>query len=463
MNHDIYQSPFSWRYGSDDMRRIWSERNKRVTYRKLWAALAKVQASFGLVKQEQVDDLVAHIDQVDITRSLEIEAEIHHDLMAEIKAFAEQCPVGGGIIHLGATSADIEDNTDILRICQSMDLLLEKTKTLLLTFTNKIESYAGFPVMGFTHLQPAEPTTLGYRLAFYAQDLFMDWEEIKSVRARLRGKGLRGAVGTGASYGELFGVENLDQFNALMSEELDLPFFEVTTQNYPRKQDYEVVTMLASLGSTLYKFAFDLRILQSPMFGEWSEPFQEKQVGSSAMPFKRNPIEAEKIDSLGRYLAQLPRLAWDNASHSLLERTLDDSANRRIMLPESFLVADELLEVNQQILEGFRVNEGAIKKNFDKYGSFAATERLLMALVKKGADRQEMHEQIRKHTMAAWEEVQKDHPNPLTQLITEDEVFLRYLSKSEIESYLDARGYLGDAPKRAMRLVERIKEVIDST
>jgi adenylosuccinate lyase len=462
MNHDRYQSPFSWRYSSNEMRRIWSESNKRVIYRKLWAALAKVQSSFGVVKQEQVDDLVSHIEYIDIERSLEIEEEIHHDLMAEIKAFAEQCPVGGGIVHLGATSADIEDNTDILRIRQSMDLLLEKTKALLLTFTNKIESFADFPVMGFTHLQPAEPTTLGYRLAFYAQDLFMDWEKIKSLRAHLQGKGFRGAVGTGASFGELIGVENLDKFNAMMSEELDLPFFEVTTQTYSRKQDYEVVTALASLGSTLYKFAFDLRILQSPMFGEWGEPFQEKQVGSSAMPFKRNPVKAEKINSLGRYLAQLPRLAWDNASHSLLERTLDDSANRRIMLPESFLVADEILEVSQQILEGFRINEDAIGKNFEKYGPFAATERLLMALVKKGADRQEMHEQIRKHTMAAWEEVQKDRPNPLTQLITEDEVFFRYLSKSEIESCLDARGYLGDAPKRAIKLAEYIKDVVNS-
>lgn len=462
MNHEIYQSPFSWRYSSDDMRRIWSERKKRATYRKLWVALAKVQSSFGLVTQEQVDDLAAHSEHINIERSLEIEAEIHHDLMAEIKTFAEQCSIGGGIIHLGATSADIEDNTEILRIRQSLDILLEKIKFLLLTFAKIIEMYADLPAMAYTHLQPAEPTTLGYRLAFYAQDLFIDWKEIKSLRAGLRGKGFRGAVGTSASYGELIGAENLEQFNSMMSEELDLPFFDITTQIYPRKQDLQVVSALASLGSSLYKFAFDLRILQSPLFGELSEPFKEHQVGSSAMPFKRNPIKAEKIDSLGRYLAQLPLLAWDNASHSLLERTLDDSANRRIMLPESFLAADELLEVSQQILEGIRVNEDAVKKNFEKYGPFAATERLLMALSKKGADRQEMHAHIRKHTLAAWEEVQKGHANPMVQLISNDEVFLNHLSKSEIVSYLDATDYLGDTPKRAIKLVEHIKDVVNS-
>jgi adenylosuccinate lyase len=462
MKHDIYQSPFSWRYGSNEMREIWSERIKRITYRRLWVALAKVQSSFGLVTQEQVDDLISQIDNIDIDRSLEIEAEIQHDLMAEIKAFAEQCPIGGGIIHLGATSADIEDNTDVLRIRQSLDILLEKIQTLLLTLANKIENYVDLTVIAHTHLQPAEPTTLGYRLAFYAQDLLMDWEQTKSVRTHLRGKGFRGAVGTSASFSELVGAESLDKFNAMMSDELNLTFFYITTQTYPRKQDYQVVSTLASLGSSLYKFAFDFRVLQSPMFGELREPFLKKQVGSSAMPFKQNPIKGEKIDSLGRYLAQFPRLAWDNTAHCLLERTLDDSANRRILLPESFLVVDELLEVSLQILEGFQVNVDAVEKNFDIYGPFAATERLLMALSKKGADRQEMHEKIRKHTLAAWEEIQKNHLNPVSQLITKDEAFLGYLSKNEIEHYLDATDYLGDAPQRARKMAEKIKEAIAS-
>jgi adenylosuccinate lyase len=462
MEYDNYLSPFSWRYGSKEMRQIWSEWNKRVLYRSLWVALAKVQASFGLVTQEQVEDLSSQVDHIKVERSLEIEAEIHHDLMAEIKAFAEQCPIGGGIIHLGATSADIEDNTDILRIRQSLDIVLKNLGNLIEIFTKKIEEYAHLPIMAHTHLQPAEPTTLGYRLAQYAQDLFMDWEDINKVRANLRGKGFRGAVGTGASFGNLIGDENLEKFEKMMGEELNLDFFPVTTQTYPRKQDYQVISALASLGSSLYKFAFDLRILQSPFLRELSEPFQKKQVGSSTMPFKRNPVKAEKIDSLGRYLAQFPRLAWDNAAHSLLERTLDDSANRRIMLPETFLITDELLNVSLQIMQGFQVNEAAIKNNLETYGPFAGTERLLMALSKKGADRQEMHEKIRQHAMNAWKAAQENQANPLIQLIVEDEVFLTYLSKSELEQIMDSTGYLGDAPKRAQDLAQRINASIKS-
>ena len=199
------------------------------------------------------------------------------------------------------------------------------------------------PLIALTHLQPAEPSTLGYRLASYAQDLLEDWHMLRERRQSLRGKGFKGAVGTGASYAELIGAENLAGFEQRLSEQLGLPFYPVATQVYPRKQDYRVLSALAGLGGSLYKFAFDLRILQSPSLGELSEPFGKKQVGSSAMPFKRNPISAEKIDSLARSLAQMPRVAWDNAAHSLLERTLDDSANRRSLLPEAFLITDELL------------------------------------------------------------------------------------------------------------------------
>ncbi len=460
MEYNNYLSPFSWRYGSDEMRQIWSEQNKRLIYRRLWVALAKVQSSFGLVTKEQVEDLSSQINHVNVERSLEIEAEIHHDLMAEIKAFAEQCSIGGGIIHLGATSADIEDNTDILRIRQSLDIVLKNLYKLLEIFTKKIEEYAHLPTMAYTHLQPAEPTTLGYRLAQYAQDLFMDWEEITKVRENLRGKGFRGAVGTSASFSDLIGEENLEKFNAMMSEELNLTFFPITTQTYPRKQDYQAISGLASLGSSLYKFAFDFRILQSQAYGELSEPFQKKQVGSSTMPFKRNPVKAEKIDSLGRYLAQFPRLAWDNTAHSLLERTLDDSANRRMMLPEAFLITDELLNVSLEIMQDFQVNEAAIKNNFEVYGPFAATERVLMALSKKGANRQEMHERIRQYAIKAWNEIQKNQPNPLLQFILSDEGFLTYLSEKELTQILDATDYLGDAPKRAENLAKLIKKTI---
>jgi len=321
-----------------------------------------------------------------------------------------------------------------------------------------IRELADLPVMAYTHLQPAEPTTLGYRLAQYAQDLLIDWENIERLRDGLRGKGFKGAVGTSASYAELLGVENLEKFEALLSVKLDLPFYPVTTQTYPRKQEYEILSALAGLGGTLYKFAFDLRILQSPPIGELAEPFGTRQVGSSAMPFKRNPIRAEKINSLARSLAQFPRLAWDNAAHSLLERTLDDSANRRTMLPEAFLIADELVRVATSVMENLQVDEKAIAKNMAIYGSFAATERVLMALSKAGANRQKMHERLRGHALAAWEAIKNDGSNPLKELITSDQAFLGYLSVEKMHKLLDASAYVGDAPQRTRALAEQIEQ-----
>jgi adenylosuccinate lyase len=460
--YNTYLSPFTWRYGSVEMRRLWSESHKRRMWRQIWVALAEVQAEFGLVRPEQVADLRAHAGEVDVPRALEIEAEIGHDLMAEIKVFAGQSTVGGSALHLGATSADIEDNADALRIRQSLELILSGVRSLLLLFCEKIERWAEVPVMAFTHLQPAEPSTLGYRLAGYAQDVLVDWENLRRARTHLRGKGFKGAVGTGASFGELLGVENLAEFEARLSTKLGLPFFPVTTQVYPRKQDYLVISALAGLGASLYKFAFDLRLLQSPPIGELSEPFGRKQVGSSAMPFKRNPVNAEKIGSLARALAQLPRLAWDNAAHSLLERTLDDSANRRTMLPEAFLIDDELLRVTSRILEGLQVNEKAVERNLAVYGPFAGTERVLMALGKAGADRQEMHEQLRGHALNAWQAVQSGQANPLVEQVSSDPVFLAYLKEKELHDLLEAGAYTGDAADRARGLVGTIQQALKS-
>jgi adenylosuccinate lyase len=250
-------------------------------------------------------------------------------------------------------------------------------------------------------------------MAIYAQDLLMDWQSLHLARKELRGKGFNGAVGTGASYAELIGVENLPAFQKRLSELVDLPFFPVSTQVYPRKQDYMLLNTLAGLGASLHKFAFDLRFLQSTPIGELSEPFGKQQVGSSAMPFKRNPINAEKIDSLARLQAQMPRTAWDNAANSVLERTLDDSANRRTLIPEAFLISDELLISASKILTGLQVNETAMRLNLATYAPFAAVERVLMALGKSGADRQVMHETLRQHSLAAWAAVKAGQANPL--------------------------------------------------
>ncbi len=460
MDYDTYLSPFTWRYGSQEMRKIWSEVNKRLLWRKLWVTLAEVQAEFGLVGADQIADLRMHMGSVDVDRALEIEAQIHHDLMAELKVFAEQCPLGGGILHLGATSMDIEDNADVLRQRESLYMVLSKLKDLLLLFAEKIETWADLSVIAFTHLQPAEPSTLGYRLAGYAQDLFMDWQILQSTVKDLQGKGFKGAVGTGASYGELIGTDHLADFENRISQHLELPFFPVATQVYPRKQDYLLLSHLAGLGASLHKFAFDLRLLQSAPIGELSEPFSKQQVGSSAMPFKRNPVNAEKIDSLARLLAGMPRIAWDNAANSLLERTLDDSANRRSLFPEAFLICDELLITAKLVMGGLQVDEAAIQLNLNTYAPFAAVERVLMALVKVGADRQVMHECLREHSMTAWKAVQSGNPNPLSEMISHDPEIIRYLPQDELSQLMKITRYYGDAPQRARQMAETIRNTL---
>jgi adenylosuccinate lyase len=459
-DYSTYLSPFTWRYGSTRMRKIWSEEHKRHLWRQIWVALAEVQAEFGLLDTEQVSDLRAHVDQIDIERALEIEAEVHHDLMAELMVFSEQCPSGGGVLHLGATSMDIEDNADTLRLGEALDMTLYDLRAVLLLFVEEIDRWAKVPLIGFTHLQPAEPSSLGYRLAQYAQDLLMDWENLWQVRSQLKGKGFKGAVGTAASYGELVGGEKLNRFEARLSERLTLPFFPVATQTYPRKQDYQVISALAGLGGSLYKFAFDLRVLQSPPIGELAEPFTRRQVGSSAMPFKRNPIRSEKIDSLARALAQMPRLAWDNAAHQLLERSLDDSANRRTLLPEAFLITDELLRVSGEIIAGLRVDESALARNLAAYGPFAATERILMALGKAGADRQVMHERLRVHAMKAWEAIARGETNPLPEGVYRDDLIRQYLEESQLQQLMDVGNYTGNAPQRAKALADTITEIL---
>jgi adenylosuccinate lyase len=442
------------------MRVIWSERRKRELWRTIWVSLAKVESEFGIVEEAQVRELASRARDIDLPRSLEIEAEIKHDLMAEIKAFAEQCPGSGGIIHLGATSMDIEDNADALRTKDSLDLIIEKLDSLLGIFADKIEAYADLPVMAFTHIQPAEPSTLGYRLAVWAQDLFLARKELRRRRTEIKGKGFKGAVGTSASYAELFGLEGLEKFQARMSEELGIGFFPVSTQTSTRIQDYLIMTALASLGAGLHKMAFDLRILQSPPIGELSEPFGAKQVGSSAMPFKRNPIAAEKIDSLARLLAAYPSVAWGDASLSLLERTLDDSANRRVIIPEAFLISDELIDTAAKIIGNLVVNDQAIRATFRRYAPFACTERVLMAMAKQGADRQETHERLRNHALSAWAAMRQGGENPLETSLAEDAFFLDALGAQRLSSLMVSETYVGDAPDRAKSFARTLKEAL---
>lgn len=462
-HHDTYISPLTWRYGSQAMRHLWSEHHKRRLMRRVWVALAAAQHQAGLVIAEQLADLQNHAEDIDIPRALEIEQETRHDVMAEIRTFAEQCPVGGGIIHWGATSADITDNVDALRLREAVLMVQDHLRDLLLALTQRIEATAHLPVMAHTHIQPAEPTTLGYRFAVYAQDLLDDYQDVQHLLQTIRGKGLKGAVGTQASYQEILaGTEtSAEAMEAAAMQHLNLPFFPIATQTYTRQQDLRVQQVLASIAASLHKFALDFRILQSPPFGEWAEPFGKKQVGSSAMPFKRNPINSENICSLARFVAGLIVPAWDNASQAILERSLDDSANRRIFQPEGFLAIDEMLLRAIHLIQEMGIDEAAIAKNLAVYGPFAATERVLMALVAAGASRQDGHEWLRENSLQAWQEVKDGAAaNPLTTFLTQDTRLLTYLTPNQIESLMQAENHVGTAPARALALAQTIRKIV---
>jgi len=457
-----YISPFSWRYGSKEMRVIFSEQHKYKLWRKIWIALAEGQYKAGLLSKQEFNDLEKHEEDINIERILEIEKETKHDVVAAIKEFSEKAKIGGGKIHLGATSMDIVDNADMLRMKEALRLIEKKIETTLSLFGGLIEKYAAFPCIGYTHLQPAEPTTVGYRLAFYAQDLLGVKQQLHFVLKTVKGKGMKGAVGTAASYKALLknNKTTVAQLEKNVMKKLGLDAVLITTQVYSRQFDYIILSVLAALASSLSKFAGDLRILQSPNIGEWSEPFGKKQVGSSAMPFKKNPINSENICSLSRYVAKLPEVALENATLSYLERTLDDSANKRLIIPEGFMAADQILITTEKIIAGLVINEKRITLNLQLYAPFAATESILMAAVKKGANRQEMHEVLRNISMEAWAAIQNGKQNPMELLLKKNSTIHRYLTGKEILGLLDVRSHVGDAPERALQLAKQIKSVL---
>lgn len=457
-DHKSYISPLTWRYGSDEMKGIFSEVHKRKLLRRVWIALARAEMKAGIVTEEQVKELEAHKDDINIDRATEIENTIHHDLMAEIKTYAEECPLAGGIIHLGATSMDALDNADAVRFKEAMGLIVKRLDDLIEAFREKAELYRDTPTMAFTHIQPAEVTTIGYRLSQTIQDLNEDRKDAASFAADIKGKGMKGAVGTAASYGELLQGTGLSamELEKMVMDELGIKAFDAATQTYTRKQDLKMISILSSIAATLHRFSLDFRVLQSPPIGEFSEPFGKMQVGSSAMPFKRNPINSEKICSLSRIVEESYQAAWSNASLSILERTLDDSADRRIFIPEAFIALDEMLLTETKIIKGMQVHSAATKRLMDNYGIFASTEKLLMELGKHGADRQEMHEVIREESLKAWALVQEGKENPLKESLSEDKRIRSYLGKEEILKLLDASTYTGDASLRTDMVLNQI-------
>ena len=462
MNEKTYASPFSWRYGRPELRALFSEHERRKLWRAVWIALAESQAKSGLVTAAELADLRAHGEDIDLDAALAIEREIGHDLMAEIRVYASQAKIGGGKIHLGATSMDIEDTVETYRMRRALALLLASLDELLAAFVAQIERYADLVCMGYTHLQPAEPTTVGYRLAVYAQDVLMDRAALAFAGTQLTAKGIRGAVGTSASYTRLLagGARTPEQQEADVLGVFDLEARDVATQTYPRKLDYTLLSQLAGLGASLSKFAADVRIQSSPGFGEMFEPFGAKQVGSSAMPFKRNPVMSERIGSLARLLPGYADVAWQNAATNFLERTLDDSANRRTILPEAILCTDEILSLARKIVEGLRIDERKITENLRTYGPFAGSEAVLMEAARHGGNRQELHEAIRENAMAAYAALERGETNPLSQLLSGDERIVRFMDPAEVRSQLDPSTHVGAAPARARRRAQRIRTTI---
>ena len=457
MDYRTYASPFSWRYGRAELRSLFSEEERRKLWRAVWVALAEAQQKRGLLSAGEVLDLKANAGKIDIEAALEIEREIHHDLMAELRVFASQAKRGGGRLHLGATSMDIEDTVETYRLRVALAAIGANLRELLRAFAVRVRDHADLVCMAFTHLQPAEPTTLGYRLGVYAQDLLIDDANLRFVFEQLTTKGLRGAVGTAASYEHLTNHDGRSgEFEAFVLDRFGLEAREISTQTYPRKLDYLLLSALAGLGASLSKFAADVRILSSPAFGEVSEPFGRAQVGSSAMPFKRNPIVCERIDSLARLLVSYGDVAWQNAATNYLERTLDDSANRRTILPEALLCADEIVSLARKVIDGLRVEERRIAHNLRTYGPFAGTEAVMMEAARAGGDRQELHERIRAAAMEAWDALARGEDNPLAQTLAGDTTLTALVDPAEIRGLLDPSKHVGTAPQRARALAEKI-------
>ena len=455
---DIYQSPFSWRYGSVKMRELFSEVNKRKTWRKVWVSLAKAQAKQGLVSKAELADIIKNQKRIDIKKAQDLEVDLKHDLMAEVRVFASQAKIGGGKIHFGATSQDIEDNADILIFQEALKMVEVNLKELIKTWAKRIEENKNLICMAYTHLQPAEPTTLGYRFSFYAQDLLHDLEFVQFIKKQLKGKGLKGAVGNSASYVSIAGTK-AQQLEDDFLKDLKIKAFDITSQVYPRKLDYLLLTCLSAIAQSLYKFAFDLRILQSGPFGELAEPFGKKQIGSSAMPFKRNPQTSEKICALARYIAGQTKISWDYAANSLLERTLDDSAGRRMIFPDSFLAVDEILTQTNIVVNGLVINKKNIEKNLNTFGPFSALESILLKSTKNGANRQKIHEILREHALNAYDNIQKTGNNNLFETVANDKIITKFLTKIEIDSLSNYKSHIGMAVKKSQDTTQKIKVI----
>ena len=400
---NTYESPLNSRYASKEMQYIFSPDRKFTTWRRLWVALAESEMELGLpVTQAQVDELKAHIEDIDYENAARHEARVRHDVMAHVHAYGDVCPNARGIIHLGATSCYVTDNADILMLRDALTLIRQKLVEVLRRLRAFAWEYRGLPCLGYTHLQPAQLTTVGKRATLWMQDLTMDLDEVNFALSSLKLLGNRGATGTQVSFMELFEGDGakVDELERRIAQKMGMEkVFDVSGQTYPRKLDSRVLGALSGIAQSAYKFAQDLRLLQS--FREIEEPFEKNQIGSSAMAYKRNPMRSERICALSRHVMALVQDAAMTAATQWFERTLDDSANRRLSLPEAFRATDAVLELYANISEGMVVYPKMIEKRVMENLPFMATEDIIMESVKHGADRQEIHERVRVHSQAA--------------------------------------------------------------
>ncbi len=450
-----YVSPLVERFATKAMAEVWSAQRKFSTWRRCWIALAEAEQALGLdISDAQIREMRDHVDDIDFERARAYERETRHDVMAHIHAFGDVAPLAKPIIHLGATSCYVGDNTDLLLIRDALDLVLAKAVAVLGRLKAFALEYRELPTLGYTHFQPAQVVTVGKRACLWAQDLALDVENMERERERLRCRGVKGTTGTQASFMELFDgdAEKVARLDQLVAERLGFArSYGVTGQTYPRKVDTQVLATLAGLGESVHKWATDMRLLQN--MKEIEEPFESTQVGSSAMAYKRNPMRCERACALARFIMVSPLHGAFTSATQWFERTLDDSAIRRLSLPEAFLAADGMLNLYLNVMENPKVYPKVIEKHLRAELPFMATENIIMAGVKRGGDRQELHEVIRTHSHAAAAQV-KEHglENDLLERLAGDPAI--GMTRAEIEEVLDLREFVGRAPEQVVEFIE---------
>lgn len=460
-NHDKYISPLSTRYASDDMQYIFSDNNKFRTWRKLWISLAKAEKACGLnITDEQIAQMEANKDNVDYERAAEWERKVRHDVMAHIHTFGEQCPKAEPIIHLGATSCYVGDNTDIIILKQASETVLKKAAAVMKNLAEFAEKYKSLPCLAYTHLQPAQLTTVGKRATLWMYELSMDIKELEHRVSELKMLGSKGTTGTQASFMELFGndEEKVKKVEELIAADYGFDgVVAVSGQTYSRKVDAYFLSVLSGFAQSAYKFSNDMRLLQS--FEEIEEPFGKSQVGSSAMPYKRNPMRCERISALARYVITDSLNPAFTAGTQWFERTLDDSANRRISTSEAFLAIDAILNIYINVTSGMVVYDKVINRRVMEKLPFMATENIMMRAVEAGGDRQELHERLRVHSHAAAANVKLEgKENDLIKRIAEDSAF--GLTEEEINALLLPEKYIGRSVHQTEEFIQDVAQPI---